>query len=215
MLTCNLFQHTCFSYLKSTFFILSYQLHCCWLDDPHRFPGPTHSTGGRGVDVMTMTMAGGVGGGIRNLEHIYVHIMLRRNPLTLAQTLLLFVQSWLLHWYQWSQALDDMRTWSEKREACCERNLIWMDTFLEPKVNMVLRLPYMMIFRNWLEGVAKYQPRHCWHRKVVTGGNEWVNFRDWESTPSNKTLMTGWKVTPFLIGEIHLHSWLVFSSQSY
>ena len=63
MLTCNLFQHTCFSCLKSTFFILSYQLHCCWLDDPHRFPGPTHSTGGRGVDVMTMTMAGGVGGG--------------------------------------------------------------------------------------------------------------------------------------------------------
>ena len=73
MLTCNLFQHTCFSYLKSTFFILSYQLHCCWLDDPHRFPGPTHSTGGRGVDVMTMTMAGGVGGGIRNLEHIYIY----------------------------------------------------------------------------------------------------------------------------------------------
>ena len=26
--------------------------------------------GGRGVDVMTMTMAGGVGGGTRNLEHI-------------------------------------------------------------------------------------------------------------------------------------------------
>ena len=63
ILTCNLFQHTCFSCLKSTFFILSYQLHCCWLDDPHPFPGPTHSTGGRGVDVMTMTMAGGVGGG--------------------------------------------------------------------------------------------------------------------------------------------------------
>ena len=63
ILTCNLFQHTCFSCLKSTFFILSYQLHCCWLDDSHPFPGPTHSTGGRGVDVMTMTMAGGVGGG--------------------------------------------------------------------------------------------------------------------------------------------------------
>ena len=62
ILACNLFQHTCFSWLKSTFFILSYQLHCCWLDDPHPFPGPTHSTGGRGVDVMTMTMAGGVGG---------------------------------------------------------------------------------------------------------------------------------------------------------
>ena len=34
------------------------------LDDPHPFPGPTHSTGGRGGWwVMTMTMAGGVGGG--------------------------------------------------------------------------------------------------------------------------------------------------------
>ena len=63
ILTCNLFLYTCFSCLKSTFFILSYQLHCCWLDDPHPFPGPTHSTGGRGGDVMTMTMAGGVGGG--------------------------------------------------------------------------------------------------------------------------------------------------------
>ena len=35
-------------------------------------PTPTHSTGGRGGWwVMTMTMAGGVGGGTRNLEHIY------------------------------------------------------------------------------------------------------------------------------------------------
>ena len=78
MLTCNLFQHTCFSCLKSTFFILSYQLHCCWLDDPHRFPGPTHSTGGRGVDVMTMTMAGGVGGGPGTwniyIYHIYIYV---------------------------------------------------------------------------------------------------------------------------------------------
>ena len=74
ILTCNLFLYTCFSCLKSTFFILSYQLHCCWLDDPHPFPGPTHSTGGRGGDVMTMTMAGGVGGGTRNLEHICIYI---------------------------------------------------------------------------------------------------------------------------------------------
>ena len=72
---CNLFQHTCFSCLKSTFFILSYQLHCCWLDDPHPFPGPTHSTGGRGVDVMTMTMAGGVGGG-PGTWNIYIYIYL-------------------------------------------------------------------------------------------------------------------------------------------
>ena len=74
MLTCNFFQHTCFSCLKSTFFILSYQLHCCWLDDPHRFPGPTHSTGGRGVDVMTMTMAGGVGGR-PGTWNIYIYII--------------------------------------------------------------------------------------------------------------------------------------------
>ena len=74
ILTCNLFQHTCFSCLKSTFFILSYQLHCCWLDDPHPFPGPTHSTGGRGVDVMTMTMAGGVGGG-PGTWNIYIYIL--------------------------------------------------------------------------------------------------------------------------------------------
>ena len=79
MLTCNLFQHTCFSCLKSTFFILSYQLHCCWLDDPHRFPGPTHSTGGRGVDVMTMTMAGGVGGG-PGTWNIYIYIGICLNP---------------------------------------------------------------------------------------------------------------------------------------
>ena len=77
MLTCNLFQHTCFSCLKSTFFILSYQLHCCWLDDPHRFPGPTHSTGGRGVDVMTMTMAGGGGGGPGTWNiYIYMYVNL-------------------------------------------------------------------------------------------------------------------------------------------
>ena len=81
MLTCNLFQHTCFSCLKSTFFILSYQLHCCWLDDPHRFPGPTHSTRGRGVDVMTMTMAGGVGGGPGTWNIYLVHQGPSRVPL--------------------------------------------------------------------------------------------------------------------------------------
>ena len=56
----------------------SNQLHCCWLDDPHRFPGPTHSTGGRGVDVMTMTMAGGVGGG-PGTWNIYAYTCIYRN----------------------------------------------------------------------------------------------------------------------------------------
>ena len=100
MLTCNLFQHTCFSCLKSTFFILSYQLHCCWLDDPHRFPGPTHSTGGRGVDVMTMTMAGGVGGGPGTWNiYTYTYVVLSlycmiildfRDMITYIQYIILF-----------------------------------------------------------------------------------------------------------------------------
>ena len=55
------------SSLISTYFILSYQLHCCWLEVgwPSPLPtGPTHSTGERGRWwALTMTMAGGVGGG--------------------------------------------------------------------------------------------------------------------------------------------------------
>ena len=45
------------------------------LDDPHPFPGPTHSTGGRGVDgLWPWPWQGGGGGGTRNLEHIYIHV---------------------------------------------------------------------------------------------------------------------------------------------
>ena len=76
MLTCNLFQHTCFSCLKSTFFILSYQLHCCWLDDPHRFPGPTHSTGGRGLMLWPWPWQGGWGGDPEPGTYIlYIHCL--------------------------------------------------------------------------------------------------------------------------------------------
>ena len=78
-----------FQYLVLTYILVTYfSTHAClawnqlsssyptsyiavaWrLDDAHPFPGPTHSTGGRGDDglwpwhTMTMTMAGGVGGG--------------------------------------------------------------------------------------------------------------------------------------------------------
>ena len=75
IVTCNLFQHTCFSCLKSTFFILSYQLHCCWLDDPHPFPAPTHSTGGRGVDgLWPWPWEGGWGGDPEPGTYIKVRI---------------------------------------------------------------------------------------------------------------------------------------------
>lgn len=61
------------------------------------------------------------------------------------------VWSRLLQWYQWSQALDDMRTWSEKREACCEcwkefgwmlscSRKKWLYFFKVKSVNMVSRL---------------------------------------------------------------------------
>ena len=101
MLTCNLFQHTCFSCLKSTFFILSYQLHCCWLDDPHRFPGPTHSTGGRGVDVMTMTMAGGVGGGpgTWNIYILYNYQPFKTAVRTLTQVIIFSTHDFSVPWH--------------------------------------------------------------------------------------------------------------------
>ena len=71
----NLFQHTCVSCLKSTFFILSYQLHCCWLEVgwPPTLPR-IHSfyRGEGGWWAMTMIMAGG--GRTQNLEHICIHI---------------------------------------------------------------------------------------------------------------------------------------------
>ena len=73
------FQYLILTYILVTYFSIhaslarnqlssSYPTSCSaagWkLDDPHPFPGPTHSTGGRGGWwVMTMTMAGGVGGG--------------------------------------------------------------------------------------------------------------------------------------------------------
>ena len=55
---------------------LSYQLHCCWLelDDPHPFPGPTHSTGGSGVDGLWPWPWQGGWGGTRNLEHLYARM---------------------------------------------------------------------------------------------------------------------------------------------
>ena len=84
--SCNLFQHTCLSCLKSTFFILlqhtstffilSYQLHCCWLEvgwpPPLPRAHPFHRGRG-GWWVMTMTMAGGVGGG-PGTWNIYIYI---------------------------------------------------------------------------------------------------------------------------------------------
>ena len=50
----------------------SCQLHCCRLelDDPHPFPGPTHSTGGRGLMSYDHDHGRGGGGGTRNLEHL-------------------------------------------------------------------------------------------------------------------------------------------------
>ena len=42
------------------------------LDDPHPFPGPTHSTGGRGGLIGYDHDHGRGGGGARNLEHIYI-----------------------------------------------------------------------------------------------------------------------------------------------
>ena len=88
-----------FQYLVLTYILVTYfSTHAClawnqlsssyptsyiavaWrLDDAHPFPGPTHSTGGRGDDglwpwhTMTMTMAGGVGGGpgTWNIYNIY------------------------------------------------------------------------------------------------------------------------------------------------
>ena len=71
------------SRLKSTSFILSYQLHCCWLKVGWRPPLPRahpFHRGEWGWWVMTMTMAGGVGGGTRNLEHIYIAITFRLCP---------------------------------------------------------------------------------------------------------------------------------------
>ena len=54
--------------------ILSYQLHCCWLEVGWRqpFPGPTHSTGGGGLMGYDHDHGRGGGGGTRNLEHIYI-----------------------------------------------------------------------------------------------------------------------------------------------
>ena len=83
------FQYLILTYILVTYFSIhaslarnqlssSYPTSCSaagWkLDDPHPFPGPTHSTGGRGGWwVMTMTMAGGVGGG-PGTWNIYIDI---------------------------------------------------------------------------------------------------------------------------------------------
>ena len=83
-----------FQYLILTYILVTYfSIHAClaWnqhsssyptsyiavgrrLDDPHPFPGPTHSTGGRRCWwVMTMTMAGGVGGDPEPGTYLYIH----------------------------------------------------------------------------------------------------------------------------------------------
>ena len=81
--SCNLFQHTCLSCLKSTFFILlqhtsaffilSYQLHCCWLEvgwpPPLPRAHPFHRGEG-GLMGYDHDHGRGGGGGTRNLEHI-------------------------------------------------------------------------------------------------------------------------------------------------
>ena len=84
--SCNLFQHTCLSCLKSTFFILlqhtstffilSYQLHCCWLEvgwpPPLPRAHPFHRGEG-GLMGYDNDHGRGGGGGTRNLEHIYIY----------------------------------------------------------------------------------------------------------------------------------------------
>ena len=72
------FRHTCLSCLKSTFFILSYQLHCCWLEVGWRPPlpraHPFHR--GRGVDgLWPWPWQGGVGGGDPEPgTYIYIYV---------------------------------------------------------------------------------------------------------------------------------------------
>ena len=64
--------HTCLSCLKSILFILSYQLHCCWLGVGWRPPLPRAYPFHRGEGgwwVWPWPWQGGWGGG--NLEHIY------------------------------------------------------------------------------------------------------------------------------------------------
>ena len=68
--------HACLACLKSAFFILSYQLHCCWLEVGWRQPlpraHPFHR--GRGVDgLWPWPWQGGVGGG-PGTWNIYIYI---------------------------------------------------------------------------------------------------------------------------------------------
>ena len=80
------FQYLILTYILVTYFSIhaslarnqlssSYPTSCSaagWkLDDPHPFPGPTHSTGGRGGMGYDHDHGRGGGGGTRNLEHIY------------------------------------------------------------------------------------------------------------------------------------------------
>ena len=148
--------------------------------------GPPIPQGGGGLMGMTMTMAGGVGGGTRNLEHIYIYII--------YEYIILDTVGVLQFWGKWERpkkAASDSSHWKSgfipvnhghgDRDGLRQINL---ESFVYPHRNSIWHSwhtsPQQLCIRNHQES-RKYQQIF----KSLESPVYWWSFQNnsWESRP--------------------------------